>query len=124
MPIKEREISMQQTLDGVYIGHYRIERLLARGGMSEIYLGKNTETNQSVAVKLVRMNDKEYCERFRREVGAIAAFQHDHILPALDYGEYGSWCYMVTPYIEHGTLHERLCHQGSFSLEDAGNILQ
>ena len=46
------------------------------------------------------------------EIGALAELTHDHILPALDYGPYYSWHYLVTPYIEHGTLRDGIHHIG------------
>lgn len=112
-----------QTLAGSTISHYRIERLLTHGGMSDIYLGCDTQSDQLVAIKLVASSDSEYCERFRREVQAIVALTHEHILSALDYGEHGPWCYMVTPYIPHGTLYEQLAH-GSLTLSASGTILE
>lgn len=109
-------------LEGQTLHHYHIHRRLARGGMSEIYLASDTQTSRMVAIKVVNNSDKDYCERFQREVAAIATLSHDHILPAFDYGEYDPWCYMVTPYIEAGTLEDRLA-QGPLSLKEAGKIL-
>jgi serine/threonine protein kinase len=109
-------------LEGQTLHHYHIQRRLARGGMSEIYLASDTQTSRMVAIKVVNNSDKDYCERFQREVAAIATLSHDHILPAFDYGEYDSWCYMVTPYIEDGTLDARLA-QGPLSVKEAGRIL-
>src|ERR1700730_5296613 len=111
-----------QQLEDVHIDHYHIQGHLARGGMSEIYLARDTQTGQMVAIKLVHTSKKDYCERFHREVKAIAALKHKHILPALDYGEYAPWYYMATPYIETGTLNDRLA-RGPLQLAEAGEIL-
>jgi serine/threonine protein kinase len=113
---------MQGLIDTT-IKHYRIQRRLARGGMSEVYLAEDTRTSQVVAVKVVPRNAEDFVERFRREVRTIASLQHDHILPALDYGDYDSWSYLVTPYIVDGTLRERLA-KGSLSLKEAGRFLE
>ncbi|MBO0778040.1 MAG: serine/threonine protein kinase [Ktedonobacteraceae bacterium] len=109
-------------LVGATIGQYIIQSRLARGGMSDVYLACDMEKDKRVAIKLVHHRDEENCKRFRREVRAVAHLHHEHILPILDCGEYGPWYYMVTPYIEHGTLHERLA-KGPLSLEEAGDIL-
>ncbi|GCE05048.1 serine/threonine-protein kinase [Dictyobacter aurantiacus] len=111
-----------QQLEQVTLGHYQILKRLARGGMSEIYLARDTANDQVVAVKLVNTGAGDYYERFRAEVKAQAAFNHEHILPVLDYGEFDSWCYMITPYIEDGTLSERL-QQGCLSLAEAEQVL-
>ncbi len=100
---------MQELID-MTIDHYHIERGLARGGMSEVYLAHDTRTGEVVAMKVVRRTAGEYYERFRREAKAMLSLRHAHILPALDYGEYDAWSYMITPYIEYGTLATRLNH--------------
>lgn len=109
-------------LENTTIYHYYIQHLLARGGMSAIYLAHDTITDRDVAIKLVHKDEKDYYERFRREARAVAQLKHDHILPAFDYGEYRSWFYMVMPYIDYGTLRERLVN-GPLTPQEAGKIL-
>jgi serine/threonine protein kinase len=113
---------MIQISENTTILHYQIKHLLARGGMSAIYLAHDTITNRDVAIKLVHADEFDYYERFRREARAVTRLQHDHILPAFDYGEYSSWFYMVMPYIEYGTLRNRLIN-GPLALREAGRIL-
>lgn len=110
-------------LEGVTVSHYQIQRLLARGGMAEVYLAHDMDTDQQAAIKMVHRSSGDYYERCRREVAAVALLKHNHILPALDCGEYESWYYLVTPYIEGGTLQNRLA-QGPMTLEETGKILE
>lgn len=112
---------MQELID-MTIDRYRIERGLARGGMSEVYLAQDTQTGQMVAMKLVKRTVGEYYERFRREAKVMLKLRHAHILPALDYGEYDDWSYMITPYIEYGTLATRL-NQGPLDINETRLIL-
>jgi len=113
---------MQELID-ITIGHYyHIDRGLARGGMSEVYLGHDQRTNQLVALKMVKRSAGEFYERFRRETRTLASLHHSHILPALDYGEYNTWSYLVTPYIEYGTL-SRGVSEGPMPLEEVEHIL-
>lgn len=111
------------VLEGITFSHYRIQHLLARGGMAQVYLAQDTNTGQQVAIKMVHRSSGDYYERCRREVAAVALLKHNHILPALDCGEYESWYYLVTPYVEGGTLQNRLT-QGPMTLEEAGKILE
>lgn len=112
---------MQELID-MTINHYHIERGLARGGMSEVYVARDTRTDEVVAMKVVGRTAGEYYERFRREAKAMLTLHHEHILPALDYGEYDAWSYMITPYIEYGTLATRL-NQSPLNLDEARAIL-
>lgn len=113
---------MLSTLEEHTISHYLLQKRLTCGGMSEIYLATDTRTKQVVAIKLVHSDHRDDCRRFQREVQIMANLQHDHILPVFDTGEYGPWCYMVMPYIENGTLQQRL-KQGPLTPKEAGKIL-
>jgi serine/threonine protein kinase len=110
-------------LEGTMLGHYRLQRRLNRGGMSEVYLATDEHSQQDVAVKLVDSSDVEYSERFQREVKTISALAHSHILPVLDYGQQGSCHYLVMPYIKQGTLRDRLAN-GPLRLQEASIILE
>lgn len=109
-------------LEGSTLGRYQLLHRLGRGGMSEVYLAYDERMNRDVAIKVVAANHTGYLERFQREAEAIGRLNHDHILPAFDYGDEGPWHYLVMPYIAHKTLRERLRH-GPLSLEDAGEML-
>ncbi|WP_162005598.1 serine/threonine protein kinase [Dictyobacter vulcani] len=111
-----------QELINITISNYHIDRGLAKGGMSEVYLARDLRTQQIVAMKMVRRSAGEYYERFRREARAMTRLHHPHILSPLDYGEYEHWAYMVTPYIEYGTLSRRAA-EGPLPIEEAGEIL-
>ncbi len=111
------------VLEELTLMHYHLRRRLAQGGMSEVYLADDIANHRLVAIKLVSNERQEFYERFQREVETMAALSHDHILPAFDHGTYGFWYYMVMPYIEYGTLRDKLA-QGPLSLKDAGMLLE
>ncbi len=113
---------MIQELESTVVSHYRLQRLLARGGMSIVYTAYDIHTGHTVAIKLVHNSERDYFVRFQREVQAIACLKHNHILPAIEYGVYGAWYYMVMPYIAYGTLKHRLA-KGSLSTHEASRIL-
>lgn len=104
------------------LGRYILLRLLARGGMSEVYLACDEARTQNYALKLVYQEHEEYYLRFQREVRLQSALQHPHILPILDYGEQDGAYYCVMPYIEHGTLKDRIT-QHPLDFYDAESIL-
>jgi len=103
------------------IAHYQLESLLAHGGMSVVYLARDIQTDQQVAIKLVHASEHDYYERFQREAKTLASLENEHILPIFDYGEYDSWFYMTMPYIEHGSLRDRL-EKGALPLQEAEMI--
>jgi serine/threonine protein kinase len=112
-----------QQISGLIAERYHILRPLAQGGMSVIYLARDNQTEKNVAIKLVHRSASEYCERFQREVQVLARFKHQHILPALAYGEHECWHYLIMPYIEYGTL-SKLLGNGPLPPTQAGTILE
>ncbi|WP_248965763.1 serine/threonine-protein kinase [Sphaerisporangium perillae] len=76
-------------------GRYRLERLLGRGGMGEVWRGVDQVLDRPVAVKLLLANllgdDRlrhEALARFRREGRAAARLNHSNITAVYDLGEH------------------------------------
>jgi eukaryotic-like serine/threonine-protein kinase len=106
------------VLEGQHCSHYRLIKLLRRGGMSEVYLGEDTRLNRQVAIKVIYIDGapvpdpkaaRETVNLFLREARVIAQLDHIHILPLYDSGEDvingTKIMYMVMP----------LRHEGSFA---------
>lgn len=106
-------------LEQITINNYHIQRLLKRGGMSEVYLAYDEQRQCEVAIKVVHSTQVGDIKRFQREVKLISTLTHDHILPIFDSGTYDQWQYMVMPYIEQGTLLERLAQRPMTQTEAA-----
>ena len=67
---------------GSSVGPYRIERLLAVGGMGEVYRARDTILGRDVAIKILPRHftaDPERLARFEREARMLAALNHPNI---------------------------------------------
>ena len=76
---------------GQQLGPLTLERVLGRGGMGEVWLGKQTSLNRQVAIKLIagHLTDRPgTIERFTREAACLARLNHPHIVTIFDYAEY------------------------------------
>jgi serine/threonine protein kinase len=70
----------------VLAGKYRLERLLAQGGMGSVWRARNTSLDVAVAVKVVATAaDREWLRpRFMREANAAARLRHPAIVRVFD----------------------------------------
>lgn len=91
--------------------------------MAVVYLAHDQQLQREVAVKIVHGACAEDLARFRREAEMLATLTHEHILPVYDSGQQGPWHYLITPYIDHGTLADRLHTHGPLTPEEAGVVL-
>ena len=94
----------------VVLGRYKIESLLARGGMGSVYVGHDKERNRKVAVKLLRLPHlksefaRELRDRFIQEANTISKLEDPRTLKLYDFGEVDLGLVMVTELLRGCTL--------------------
>jgi len=96
---------------GKTIGKVRIEKLLARGGMAEVYLGTHLNLERPVAVKLLHSHIEEepsLLERFHREAKVVAGLRHHNIVQIHDFDTSDGHPYIVMEYLKGPTLSSYL----------------
>ena len=111
------------------IGRYRIERLLGRGAMGRVLLGRDAVLDRDVAVKLLRDDlavdpdqHRALVDRMRHEAKACARVSHPNIVTLFDMGEDAELgLYLVFEYAEGTTLKERIA-RGPLPPSLAGRI--
>jgi len=100
-----------EDLTGRTLGKYQIVAPLGEGGMAAVYKAYQAGMDRYVALKILPRHfasDPEFVGRFEQEAKVIAKLQHVYILPVHDYGEDDGYTYIVMPFVERGTLNERL----------------
>ena len=114
------------TENSVLNTRYRLEKKIGQGGFALVYLAMDQLLKRRVAVKVLNSElteDENFLARFEREAQSIAALEHPNILTVYDYGQAEDTAYLVTPYVEGGTLHDKLRTQKKFSLQEASQYL-
>ncbi|MEO6724562.1 MAG: protein kinase [Blastocatellia bacterium] len=91
-------------------GKYRIEALLAEGGIGSIYRARRLAIGDEVAVKTLQpdwASDAEMLERFRREAQTAARLKHPNVVTIHDFGRTADGqVYLVMELVEGRNLRE------------------
>ena len=106
---------------------YRAKRELGRGGMSIVFLADDVQTSSEVAVKLLRpeLVASVSAARFAREIQYLRVLQHRNILPILNASEESPALYLVTPFIDGPTLHQKIrLSGGALTLGETAAIVR
>ncbi|HMF88818.1 MAG TPA: serine/threonine-protein kinase, partial [Gemmatimonadaceae bacterium] len=112
------------SLTNTLADRYTIERILGHGGMATVHLAEERKHKRKVAIKILRqeLGASVGAERFLREIGIAAQLSHPHIVPLIDSGESDGSLYYVSPFIDGGSLRDRLNAQGKLPIDDALRI--
>jgi serine/threonine protein kinase len=92
---------------GQALGKVRIDSLLAKGGMAEVYIGTHTTLQREVAVKVLRNNYDEHphaLERFQREALVVGKLRHPNIVQVFDFDTVNSHPFLVMEYVRGPSL--------------------
>jgi serine/threonine protein kinase len=96
---------------GTKLGPYEVVSPLGAGGMGEVYRGRDTRLDRTVAIKILPehlSSNPEAKRRFEREARAISSLNHPNICTLYDVGHQDGIDYLVMEYLEGETLADRL----------------
>jgi serine/threonine protein kinase len=85
---------------GQTIGQYQLVELI-----------HDSRLNRNVAVKVLspaRAGNQAFVQQFQQDMQLISGLEHANILPMYDYGQQDQLLYIVSRYIDTGSLQERL----------------
>jgi serine/threonine protein kinase len=104
---------------GTMLGHYRIERLIGRGGMGAVFQAYDTTLHRHVALKLVEtLDDDDARTRVLREARAAAALSHPQICTVHEVVHAEGVAFIAMEYVEGTSLRARL-DAGPLALAEA-----
>ncbi len=92
--------------EGTQIGIYRIEAPIGAGGMGSVYRATDTRLKRPVAIKFLYDNFAHAADAYaaQREAQLASSLNHPHIVTVYDVGEFQGRQYLVTEFVDGGTL--------------------
>ena len=90
------------------LGRYRLDDLIARGGFAQVWRGYDLELQRVVAVKVPRPSRLQSADAFMAEARRVARLKHPGIVPVFDVGHDSDACFIVSEFVEGGSLGDQL----------------
>lgn len=108
-------------------GRYRVEDVVATGGMGTVYRATDERLQRRVAVKILRADlaaEDRFIERFRREARSVAALSHPNVATVYDYGEDDGAHFIVMELVDGRDLARVLREDGPLDVESSVRIAE
>jgi len=112
--------------EGARFGGYRVDGLIAKGGMGAVYQARDLEGDRDVALKVIvsaMADDVSFRARFEREARLAAELDHPHVVPLFDSGEHEGTLFMASRLIEGRSLQQLLMRR-PLSLSGAARVTE
>lgn len=114
------EVSAAEIVPGQFISDcFVILRSLGSGGRATVYLARDEQLQQEVAIKVWHRylnSDAVNQERFRREARIAAKLEHPYIVKVRSFGHHGDVPFLVMEYVDGVSLDQYLQKHGTLDL--------
>src|SRR5213076_384585 len=117
---------LQQRLQRLIEGRYRIERLLGKGGMGAVFLAHDLTLERDVAIKVLPPDvaqDEQIVRRFQQEAKTSAKLDHTNIIPIYSVESEGGLNYFVMKYIAGTSLEDVLDQKQQLTFDYIQRVL-
>jgi serine/threonine protein kinase len=98
-----------------YLGPYKIDKVIGKGGMGTVYKAMHSKTNDIVAIKMISPSigdQSRFRRRFQIEIDTLKLLKHPNIVELIGYGEESGQLFYAMEYVEGESLHECLKKHG------------
>ena len=78
----------ESSLTGKTVSHYRVLSCLGVGGMGIVYYAHDTKLDRPVALKILKVEEKDQVRRFIQEAKSASSLNHPHIITIFEIGQF------------------------------------
>ena len=114
-------------LGSVIDDRYRIDELIARGGMAAVYRALDLRLGRTVAIKILApafTADPGFVERFMLEARSAAALTHPNVVAVHDQGVSNGFPYLIMEFVPGRTIRQLLTTNGSMTSAHALEVMK
>jgi serine/threonine protein kinase len=107
-------------MDHEYLGPYKIDRVLGKGGMGTVYFAHHSKSGDPVAVKVIAeaiATQERFRRRFDAEIETLKRLTNKCIVKLIGYGEEKGLLFYSMEYVDGENLHDRVKRDGRLSWE-------
>lgn len=92
------------------LGRYRLDQVVGKGGFGQVWKGYDPDLRRVVAIKVPRPDrfSQDQVRAFLQEARRVAQLRHPGIVPVHDVGYDAQYCFIVSDFVEGGSLADRL----------------
>lgn len=118
-----------QSLIGSSLGPYRLEQVLETDELGPVFLARGTDSRTyrlrllPISGEMFPQQRSQYLDAAQAELATLAALQHAHLLPLVDYGQWRGVPYLVHRYAPLRSLSALLAENGPPDLQTLGRYL-
>jgi len=108
------------------VGNYEIIQKIAEGGMGSIYKGRNRQTGEIVAIKIMpphMASNEILLKRFEQEFRAASRLAHPNIVRAIDYGDNNGMPFLVMEFVDGESLGQKIEREGRMPEAEAIKLI-
>jgi serine/threonine-protein kinase len=104
----------------LFASRYELLSTLGKGGMGVVYLARDQQLDEEVALKVLRpdvlKDDPTILDRFKKETKLARRITHRNVLRTHDFGETGGTAYISMEYLEGVTLKDLIASKGALPI--------
>ncbi|KAK4560017.1 hypothetical protein RGQ29_008990 [Quercus rubra] len=109
------------------VGKYEVGRTIGEGNFAKVKFAQNTETGESVAMKVLDRNTiikHKMIEQIKREISIMKLVRHPYVVRLHEVLASRTKIYIILEYITGGELFDKIIHQGRLSEAESRRYFQ